>query len=349
MATQPLTDEKCREALEAFENNDNSVTKAAAALGIPRTTLDTRIREARHRGLVTTGFKPVTLPDEHVSTEDLIARRKKQFEKKRKYEDAAKLIRVQVTIDGPIGILHFGDPHVDDDGTDIEKLEHDIDIVKKTEGMFGANVGDTTNNWVGRLARLYAQQSTTAAEAWQLAEWFLTQFRWLYILAGNHDLWSGSGDPIKWIAGQTNSMYKSSEARMALHFPNNTSVRINARHDFSGTSIYNPAHGPMKALTWGVRDHIATCGHKHISGYGVMKDPDSGITMHAIQIGSFKIFDRFAKEKGFRDQSLGPSVVTVIDPYLSLTSPDLVKVFWDSAEGAEYLKFKRKQWKGRKS
>jgi hypothetical protein len=34
-------------------------------------------------------------------------------------------------------------------------------------------VGDTTNNWTGRLARLYADQSTSAAQAWRIAEWLV--------------------------------------------------------------------------------------------------------------------------------------------------------------------------------
>lgn len=63
--------------------------------------------------------------------------------------------------------------------------------------------------------------------------------------------------------------------------------------------------------------------------------------MHAIQIASYKIHDRYAREKGFRDQHLSPCAVTVIDPSLPPTHPDLIKVFWDAAEGADYLKFKR--------
>jgi hypothetical protein len=39
--------------------------------------------------------------------------------------------------------------------------------------MYAVCVGDVTNNWVGRLAALYAEQSTTEAEAWKLAEWWL--------------------------------------------------------------------------------------------------------------------------------------------------------------------------------
>jgi hypothetical protein len=91
----------------------------------------------------------------------------------------------------------------------------------------------------------------------------------------------------------------------------------------------------------GARDHIAVCGHKHKSGYAVLKDPTSGMVMHGLQIGSYKVFDRYALQKGFRDQSLGPACVTVIDPLMPDSHPDKIKVFWSPEAGAEYLKWKR--------
>jgi hypothetical protein len=229
----------------------------------------------------------------------------------------------------------------DDDGTDIGALEAHSKLVRDTKGMFGGNIGDTTNNWVGRLARLYAQQSTSASEAWQLAEWFIEGVDWLYLIGGNHDCWSGDGDPIKFIQRGGSAPYLSSEARLDLRFPNGRGVRINARHDFAGHSQYNPAHGVTKAIHFGVRDHIAIAGHKHTSGYNIIKDPTEGIACHAIRVASYKVFDRFAKERGFPDQAFGPCCVTVIDPKLPNAHPDLVKVFWDPFEGADYLNFKR--------
>jgi hypothetical protein len=246
-------------------------------------------------------------------------------------------------MDGAIGILHFGDPHVDDDGCDIEAIERHTDLVNRTEGLFAANVGDTTNNWCGRLARLYADQTTSAAQAWKIAEWFINRCNWLYMIGGNHDLWSGSGDPLRWIAKQQDALYKSSEARLALRFPNGLEVRVNARHDHSGSSIWNPAHGPMKAALMGTRDHLYVAGHKHESAYSVLKDAISGITMHAMKVASYKIYDRYAKERGFRDNCLSPCALTTINPALPSNHPDLIKAFWDPEEGADYLTYLRRR------
>jgi len=283
------------------------------------------------------------LPDDDVPIEELIAQRKRKFQHKREHEEASKLIPIKVKMAGAIGILHFGDPHVDDDGCDIEAIERHTDLVNRTEGLFAANVGDTTNNWVGRLARLYGDQATSAAQAWKIAEWFVNRCDWLYMIGGNHDLWSGSGDPLRWIAKHQNSLYKSSEARIALQFPSGLEVRVNARHDHSGSSIWNPAHGPMKAALMGTRDHLYVAGHKHESAYSVLKDAISGITMHACKVASYKIYDRYAKERGFRDNCLSPCALTTINPALPADHPDLVKVWWDPEEGANYLTFLRRR------
>lgn len=288
-------------------------------------------------------FSFTPLPEDDVSVEDLVEHRKRQFARKRAHEEARKLIRINVEIDGPIAIWHAGDPHVDDDGTDIEALERHTDLVRKTPGMFAANVGDTTNNWVGRLARLYAEQSTSAKQAWKLAEWFMGRCDWLYVIGGNHDCWSGAGDPLQWMTRQVGALYESSEARLALQFPGGREVRINARHDFSGSSQWNPAHGSMKAAQFGTHDHVLINGHKHTSGYGAIKCAQTGVISHCIQVASYKVFDRYARERNFRDQHISPCAVTVIDPDASEAST--VQVFWEPEPAADYLAHLRKKRK----
>ena len=354
MSNQKVSDEQIISALEQCEGQ-----RAAAArlLKIAVRSLQFRLDNLRARGVTVPSssyrgksleqarseFEFTPIPEDDVPIEELVALRKRKFQHKREHEEASKLIPIRIKIPGPIGILHFGDPHVDDDGTDIEALERHTALVNSTDGMFAANVGDTTNNWCGRLARLYADQATSASQAWRLAEWFIGRCAWLYMIGGNHDLWSGSGDPLKWIARQQNALYKSSEARIALKFPNGAEVRINARHDHAGSSIWNPAHGPMKAAIMGTRDHVYVAGHKHESAYSILKDPASGIAMHAVKVASYKVYDRYAKDKGFRDNALSPCVVTTINPALPANHPDLVKVWWEPEEGADYLTHLRRR------
>jgi hypothetical protein len=275
---------------------------------------------------------------------ELIEARKRLFQRKEAHAEESKLIPVRVKGDRPIGLLLFGDPHLDDDGCDLATLEAHAKLVRETDGLFAGTVGDLTNNWVGRLAHLWAKQGTTACDSWRLAEWFVGEVRdWMFIVGGNHDAWSGAGDPLKWITAQQAALYQSSEVRLGLKFQNGLQVKINARHDFRGSSMWSPTHGPAKALQLGLRDHLAVAGHLHTSGHSVHKCPTDGITMHAVRVATYKRFDVYAIDGGFRDQSLSPCAMVVVDPSLPRTHPDLIKLWWDPAEGAEYLTWKRKR------
>jgi hypothetical protein len=343
MAQKPLDPAVAQAALDALERY-GSVTAAAEALGVPRPTLDSRLRSARAMSLAPEKpFEADPLPDELPTADELLARRAKQFKRKQTAIDARALIPVRITCHGPIGIAHMGDPHVDDDGTDIDTLRRHVDLINRTDGLFAGNVGDYSNNWVGRLARLYGQQSLSAAEAWVLVEWLVRAIDWLYLVGGNHDCWSGSGDPIQWMAKQARVQYEAHGMRLGLTFPNGRVVRVNARHDFSGRSQWNTAHGPAKAAQMGWRDHILTCGHTHVSGYQVVRDPSSGLISHALRVGSYKTYDRYAEEKGLPNQTFMQCPVTVIQPQYADDDNRLVTVFFDPETAADFLVWLRKR------
>ena len=281
--------------------------------------------------------------------EELIAERVRKYDLKKTNNEYRRLINIKIKIDGPIAIAHFGDPHVDDDGTDLSQLFRDADTVNKTEGMFAGNVGDLQNNWVGRLTHLWSAQSTSAKEAWKLTEYFVNSVPWLYLIAGNHDCWSGNGDPLEWIMRGHGGVFEYHGARINLIFPNKRKVRINSRHNFKGHSMWNTAHGVARAVQTGWRDHILTCGHTHVSGYQVLKDPSSGLVSHAIRCGSYKIFDRYAEEKGLPDQNVFNCPVTIIDPSYADDDNRLITTIFDPQEGAEYLTWKRKRYASNKT
>lgn len=304
--------------------------------------LRTRIRKLRESSRAPVIEFP---PSPDIPIADLIAERKRRFALKREHDDATKLITVRVPESGPFGLLMFGDPHVDDDGCDLGLLELHTELVKQSPGIYAGTVGDIRNNWVGRLAKLWAEQSTSARDALRIARWWIEEMtgKWLFIVGGNHDAWSGHDDPLEWIAGQVHALYQSSEVRAAVTVQGGRRFFINCRHDHPGHSMWNPAHGPAKALQLGIRDHVAIAGHTHVTGYNILKDPESGRACHAIRLPSYKVIDRYAKQGGFRDNALGPGCLLVIDPRLPDTHPDLVKPFWDPVEGAEFLAWKRKR------
>ena len=211
--------------------------------------------------------------------------------------------------------------------------------------MFAGNLGDIQNNWIGRLAALYSQQSTTAKESWRLTEYFVSKLSWIYLVAGNHDVWSGDGDPLEFLMRDHRGVYERWGARMNLRFPNGKEVRINARHTFKGNSIWNTAHGVSRAIQTGWRDHILTCGHTHVSGYQVLKDPSSGLISHGLQVASFKIIDNYADKLGLDDKNIFNCPVTIIDPSYEDDDNRLITTIFNPIEASEYLTYKREKWK----
>ena len=289
-------------------------------------------------------FETQTLPEKEIAVDDLIKNRLKKYNQKHIATEARKLINIKIKINGPIAIAHFGDPHVDDDGTNLGLLLDHIDIVNKTPGMFAGNVGDMQNNWIGRLARLYGQQSTSAKESWKLTEYVVKQLPWLYLIGGNHDVWSGDGDPLEYMMSTSPGIFQNYGARMNLVFPNGKHIRINARHDFKGHSMWNTVHGPAKAIQMGWRAHILTCGHTHVYGYQVLKDPSNGLISHAIRSASYKVMDKYAEEKGLPDQHIFCCPVTIIDPNYEDNDMRCITTIFDPGEASEFLTWKRSKY-----
>jgi len=280
-------------------------------------------------------------PEKELSIDELIEFRVKKFKKKQAHRDWSNKVDVKIKIDGPIGIAHFGDPHLDDDGTNLAEVMNNVRLINETEGMFAGNLGDVQNNWVGRLASLYSQQSTTAKESWLLTEHFISSLDWLYIVGGNHDVWSGDGDPLEFMIRRTKAVYSNHGIRINLIFPNACHARVNARHTFKGNSMWNTAHGVSRAVQMGFRDHIVTAGHIHVSGYNVLKDPSSGLISHAVQVASFKRIDGYADKLGLHDSNIFNCPVTIIDPRYDETSNKHIQVILDLETGCDYLKFLR--------
>lgn len=358
MATKSLSDAVLHETYTRVMQH-GGVTLAARAMGLNRATLEARWHRARvwaeAQGLPIreTGPQPMTpvdhafeiapLPDELPTADELIARRKKQFGRKREAAEARHLVNVTVRREGPIGLAFVGDPHVDDNGTDIDLLEQHLTLIKKHDCLLPLGIGDYSNNWVGRLARLHGQQSVSAAEAWVLVEWLVKAVDWLVLVSGNHDAWSGDGDPIKWMAKAARVQYESNGVRLGLTLPNGRVIRVNARHDFRGSSMWNTSHGIAKAATQGWRDHVLTAGHTHVSGIQVVRDPMSGLISHCLRIGSYKRLDRFADERGLPNQTFTVCPVVVVRPQYGDDDNRLLTTFFEPETAALFLQWLRRR------
>lgn len=329
-------------------------TKATSeALGVPRSTVGCRLAALKAAGrfdkdaphAVESAIEIPHLPNGMMSADELLDRRSAEYKRRNEYETARKLIGIKVKDSKPIGVLFFGDPHLDDAGCDIDQLRADVKTVQQTDGLYGASIGDNQNNWIGRLSYLYGHQETTEQQSWQLVEWFVDSLgkpkKWLMMVNGNHDIWSGVGDPLKWMQRQQGILEGNDAVRVALRFPNGKEFRIAARHNWPGNSIWNANHGQLRAAYLQVNDHLIIGGHKHSGGDQRMYLEAADIVAHAIQLGSYKIHDSFGKTMGFLKTQIAPSCLVIIDPN-STHIAGFSHVYYDCELGARVLKAMRK-------
>ncbi len=344
MARNGTSKDEAARDLEALEKHGTMVA-AAKALGISYATMQARIRTAKTimpEGLKADIPQPVTeLPDDDIPVDELIGVMKKRFQKRHENHKARMWRRFQVPTDGPYALMFFGDPHVDDNGCNWPLLHQHCELSAKTQHMYAVAIGDQSNNWTGRLARLWAEQDTSATTAKRLVKWLLNEsgVKWFLWLHGNHDAWQGpvSSGIIEEMKQCHEVTMQDWEARVVLQ-SGGFDLRLWAAHNFAGHSMYNKLHGPQKAALMKDWAHIYVAGHHHNWALHHEENAERGFDYWLARCRGYKHMDHYGELLGHQPQKRGSSIVAVIDP-----KNHSVQCFADAEEGVDFLKFKRRQ------
>ncbi len=270
--------------------------------------------------------------------EALLDRRIAAAERKRAAAASREWMRFEVPEVAPFGLVFVGDPHADDDGCDLARLRGHLALIEATPGMSAIGMGDWTNNWIGRLSRLYAHQGTTDADAWRFAEWMLSKPIWMLLLMGNHDMWSGAGSPLRWMAkeGRAPLIDWSCKFRVAC---GDAEWKIHAAHDFPGNSMWNRLHAPMRrAKLTGHDADLYIAAHRHTFGLAQEQDEHSGRVAWLARVRGYKALDSYATLLGHgQRQDTGESIAAICDP-----ATGRMTCFADVSEAAAYLTWLRR-------
>jgi hypothetical protein len=292
-------------------------------------------------------FVAPEIPPSDVPVDELIERLAANYERRANSHAAKQWARFTLHDKGPYVLAVVGDPHLDDPGTDWTLLRQHHELLRLPH-VHGICLGDVTNNWAGKLQRLYAEQDVTRTQAWKLASWFFQSVPWLIIIKGNHDLWSssyGQGDPLDWMSRGA-ALLEDWQAKFEVATPDGHVTRIWAAHDFKGTSIYNPIHGPMRAQKFSAGEADVYCaGHQHhwelFCGEDALK---SSRPYWIARARGYKSLDEHADRHQFGTQRHGSTIGIVVDP--SRDGPAALHCYADLAEAVEVMQWRRSKCQG---
>lgn len=317
----------------------SGIQQRARALGFKHAARMSPV-ERKALGSTSRGFTAERPPSVNRPIEKLFEEQAAIFQRKRERGDIKRQgVNIHIHDSGPFGILFFGDPHVGDDGCDIEQLAYYMELVRATDHVYGANIGDLSNNWVGTLKRLYAHQHTTDDEETALVEWLIGYIDWLFVTLGNHDKW---GPIAEMVCRHHDVMTVSHGAIFKVHVGERV-LKIDARHTHRGNSQYNASFAQVKQQYRGSDAHVIIGGHIHTGAYTLVRNGVSGRLGHCIRLGSFKKYDEYADQQGFSDDSVGPACLIVCDPSIAEDDPGFVTVWFNLEHGVRFLESLRER------
>jgi hypothetical protein len=326
-----MTNEMVVEAIQALAAHNGNIAAASKQLNLERHAFRYRLQKGREWGLydVEPNKKNDPIFDE---VPERLEHHKAYFKKLEKADNLVQ--KIYLKDDKPFVLTALGDPHLDNQGTDLDLWEKWNNAIKQDRWR-GCCLGDVLDNWVGKLERLYGDNRMTREDAELFFRYYVKEYShlWDWFIGGNHDKWPDMARMIKIVLWDAKVPYRTDEMKIEYHTPSGHVVKVKARHNFKGNSMYSTDHGVKRdAMFTGSAYDILLGGDLHVSGYTPVKSPE-GVYCHAVQLGAFKIVDEYAMTCGFYDKHISPAVALVIDPRKDRTDFTRVRVFHD-IEGA---------------
>ena len=310
--------------------------KAARACGIAISTFKDRLSRELIQ-LPTTTLTSDThemsfpvFPEDRPGIDTILERLGSDYEQKRHATDKKEWFEIKAKSNLPFGLMVWGDPHLDNPGTDIPLIRHHMRLAKHPS-VFSINIGDTLDGWVGRLARLYGESRVDVHTARELACWFMREVRWMLWLAGNHDMWADNEAILRQMSKQHDVPLLSWQSKFKLVFPNSNEILVHAAHNFPGRSMHNIVHGNMRAARSTSPADLLLDGHLHDWGSSQFEMAAFNRVPLSIKVAGYKRIDSYANVNGYQSARYGSTCLVVIDP--NMEGPGRLTPFWDVEQG----------------
>lgn len=342
MANPGLTPEQMADAYHAYLAHGKNIGRAAAALGIPRSTMANRL----HKYELSKSGKD-RLPEYDFTTGDMTPREAWDQHRDTVERAITKTLRDRWRgIANPNGtgafcIFHSTDEHLDDDKTPLYLIEADIRAAHNLNSIM-CHGGDALNNWpmAGKLAKMWALQECTAPKALLRLEYFISIFKPNVWTNGNHEEMNPYLEDFikKLLPDQSIQDYWT--VNFIVKTEGGRDVRAVLSHKFAkGSSWFHKAHGHIREMLEGEEADLLMDGHLHSDGVLDHTLPERGHSSLCVASAGYKLLDKYAariSRGGKMPKLRGRAHWIVCDPQADMTE-NLCTAFKSPEQAEAYL------------
>jgi hypothetical protein len=222
----------------------------------------------------------------------------------------------RVVVSGDVACLVFaGDEHMGGK-TDIQRMLYEAALVNDTPGMYHVRMGDIVNQFIlGRMRAIRDNAEITIPEEWVLAKVLadLIAEKVVAWVGGNHDDWgrkaAGTDKLVELLPDGV--LYHKYDLSFDLHV-GKTVKRIRIRHQWKGSSVFNPTHAIEAAAQRDLADFdVAVGAHTHQAAL-CREFFAQGKRRLAVLTNTYKKYDDFPVEIGFPRSDASSTCAAVI-------------------------------------
>ena len=204
-----------------------------------------------------------------------------------------------------IFLVGYGDLHIENLGTDLDRIETELKIMSKIPNLFVVFMGDLTDSSVKYLNNNFDTYLTPkAAREFGYRIFDALGEKLICALSGCHEKHGeevADYDYVEEYCKRTGVPFLNERGLLTLELANERTVNIAVAHKAQGYSMYNPFHPAIRIVRENYPEaDVVIIAHQHQSGIAIQNEQGKPRAM--MTIGSRKQGDRYATRRGFTPQ-----------------------------------------------
>ena len=204
-----------------------------------------------------------------------------------------------------IFLVGYGDLHIENLGTDLDRIETELKIMSWIPNLYVVFMGDLTDSSVKYLNNNFDTYLTPkAAREFGYRIFDALGDKLIVALSGCHEKHGeevADFDYVEEYCKRNSVPFLNERGLLTLELANNRILNIAVAHKAQGYSMYNPFHPAIRIVRENYPEaDVVITAHQHQSGIAIQNEQGKPRAM--MTIGSRKQGDRYATRRGFAPQ-----------------------------------------------